>query len=74
MTILFILIDGPFLAFIIDLFTVIFSTLSGCCIAIFPWTNGISTLTLSAGYIAIMNINMTLVISITVSAVPTVLR
>lgn len=62
------------LVFIIDLFTVIFSILSGCCIAIFPWTNGISTLTLSAGYIAIMNINMTLVISITVSAVPTVLR
>ncbi|XP_025199407.1 solute carrier family 22 member 4-like isoform X1 [Melanaphis sacchari] len=53
---------------------IIFSVLGGISISIFPWTNGIVTLTLSAIYVAIMNINTTLVISIMASAVPTTLR
>jgi len=54
--------------------SVIFSVMGGLGISIFPWTNGIVTLTLSAVYVAIMNINTTLVISIMASAVPTTLR
>lgn len=56
------------------MFLVIFSTLSGIGIALFPWTEGKITLSVSAIYVAIMNINVTLVISVIVSAVPTTLR